>query len=87
MKTARGLVWLWMRLWGFYGWTSSFGNIYALPGCESSATLHKHEECHVMQLKRDGFLGYHIKTVWYLIHYGYQNSPYEIEARAASTKQ
>ena len=85
MKTATGLILWWMKLFGFYGWTSSFGNIYAIAGYETSITLRRHEECHVMQIKRDGFVGYHLKTLWYLIRYGYQNSPYEVEARAAET--
>ena len=86
MKTATGLILWWMRICGFYGWTSSFGNIYARPGFESSQILRKHEECHVAQIQRDGFIGYHLKSIWYLLKYGYTNSPYEVEAREAETK-
>ena len=85
MKTARGLIWAWMKLWGFYGFTSLSGEVYALPGYETSATLKRHEDCHVMQRTRDGKFVWPIKTLWYILRYGYQNSPYEVEARAAET--
>ena len=84
MKTATGLTLLYMRLWGFYGWTSAFGTIYARPGYEDNAILRKHEECHAMQMKRDGWFKFMWLTTWYLFRYGYQDSPYEVEARAAS---
>lgn len=83
MKTATGLVLWWMRLWGYYGWTSSWGTLYALAGYEDNLILRRHEECHLMQMRRDGWLVFHVKTLWYLVRYGYTNSPYEIEARAA----
>ena len=83
MNTATGFVLFWMHLWGFYGWTSPFGTVYCLPGCESSQMLARHEYTHVAQLRRDGFLLYNLKSLWYVIRYGYKNSPYEVEARNA----
>jgi hypothetical protein len=84
MKTATGLVLWWLKLWGFYGWTSAFGTIYALPGYENNPLLRKHEETHVMQQERDGRIWFHLKYAFYLLRYGYKNNPYELEARQLS---
>lgn len=84
MKTATGLVLWWMKLCGFYGWTSSWKTLYALPGYENHPMLLAHERTHLMQMERDGWLVFHIKSLWYLLRYGYHDSPYEIEARQIS---
>lgn len=45
--------------------------------------LKKHEIMHENQMKRDGYIIFHIKYTWYLLIYGYWNNPYEVEARKA----
>ena len=40
-----------------------------------------HEAVHVAQIERDGAVKWTIKILYYLVRYGYINSPYEIEAR------
>ncbi|NDB93709.1 MAG: hypothetical protein EB165_03565 [Euryarchaeota archaeon] len=46
------------------------------------ASLLAHEYKHIQQMDRDGWL-FWPRCFWYLIRYGYNSSPYEIEARAA----
>ena len=40
-----------------------------------------HEEAHVRQYKKYGFIGFITRYLWYSIKYGYKNNPLEIEAR------
>lgn len=42
-----------------------------------------HEEAHVKQYKRYGFIGFIIRYLWYSIRYSYKNNPLEIEAKQA----
>jgi hypothetical protein len=36
---------------------------------------------HCEQIERDGAIKWTVKIFWYLLRYGYINSPYEVEAR------
>jgi hypothetical protein len=83
IKTANGLILLYMRFCGFQGWTSFWGSIYLAPGYEMHQGLIRHERKHLEQMQRDGKLVYLIKYSYWLLRYGYKNNPYEIEARAA----
>lgn len=55
--------------------------LYIHPDYIESQVILKHEMAHVLQRQTDG-LAYWWLTIWYLIHYGYWDSPYEIDARA-----
>jgi hypothetical protein len=46
--------------------------------------LHAHEEVHMDQYERHGWLGFVTRYVLYSIRYGYRNNPFEIEAREIS---
>ncbi len=46
--------------------------------------LLKHEKIHLEQQKRGYLLGFYIKYFYYQIRYGYENNPYEIEAKEGS---
>lgn len=81
---ASGLgLWLMQKL-GWYGWTSIWHTIYVRPEQINNQRLIKHEQAHAMQIQRDGYLWQPIKYTWYLIRYGYEDNPYEIEARKLS---
>lgn len=54
--------------------------IYILPEHFHDPGLRRHELAHVRQMRRDGFL-FWPRAMWYILRYGYQNSPYEVEAR------
>lgn len=78
-----GRFWSTVLNWfGFAGITMPWA-IYLLPDWFNDDRLRRHELKHVEQMKRDGMLAWWIKAAWYLLRYGYMNSPYEIEARAA----
>lgn len=55
--------------------------MYCLPGWE---WLEPHERVHWQQYERMGFFKYYLTYWWYLLRYGYQNNPMEIEARKLS---
>lgn len=73
------------RLLNAFGWAaivSPWRTIYILEGHEHDPVLRHHELIHIEQMARDGQALFWIKLVWYLIRYGYEKSPYEVEAYA-----
>jgi hypothetical protein len=79
-----GLFWgTLLRVLGFAGIYTPWG-IYIVPRYYRNRALRRHELCHWLQRQRDGFIRYWLRTFWYLAKYGYENSPYEIEARKAA---
>ncbi len=81
--SARGAVaWL-LRTLGFSAVYAPNCNIYVLPECIHDDALIAHERCHHKQRLRDGYYTFWFFICWYVIRYGYWNSPYEIEAREA----
>jgi hypothetical protein len=83
IRTARGVIALYMRLFGFAGWASFWRTVYLLPGHENNLQLIRHEMCHLAQIERDGRVMFTIKYLWWLLRFGYWSNPYEREARAA----
>ena len=83
IKPAPLVIAAFMRLCGFYGWTSFWGVIYIKQGHTASEQLIRHEMKHIEQINRDGRLLFSVKYLYWLVRYGYKNNPYEIEARAA----
>lgn len=83
IKPAPPVIAAFMRLCGFYGWTSFWGVIYIKPGYIASDRLIRHEMKHIEQVNRDGRLLFSMKYLYWLIRYGYKNNPYEVEAREA----
>ena len=45
------------------------------------ADLIKHELVHVKQVQRLGWFKFYFLYLWYSIRYGYENNPFEVEAR------
>ena len=82
VKTATGLIRLYMRLFGFKGWASFWRTIYVLPGWENVQWLIRHEAKHLEQIERDGRMLFTVRYLWWLARYGYWSNPYEVEARA-----
>lgn len=83
VRTATGLIALYMRACKFDGWASFWRVIYVLPGFENDQRLLRHESCHLEQIERDGRVWFALKYSWWTIRHGYWNNPYEVEARAA----
>jgi len=83
---AKGFILYALKKLKFIGWTSAWNVIYLHPNYIDIKSLIKHEQCHAMQMQRDGKLWMITKYTYYLIKYGYRNNPYEIEARLAEYK-
>jgi len=49
-----------------------------------SDRLLQHELVHIKQQKRGWLVGFYVKYFYYQWKYGYENNPYEIEAREKS---
>jgi hypothetical protein len=72
-----------MKLCGFQGWTSFWNVIYLDPDHMDDEKLIRHEKKHIEQIQEQGRLKFAVKYTYYTMRYGYQNNPYEIEAREA----
>jgi hypothetical protein len=83
IRTATGLIKLYMKLCGFRGWASFWRTMYLMPGSEDDMPLIRHELKHLEQIERDGRVVFAVKYLWWLLRYGYMANPYEVEARAA----
>ena len=82
MKTAPMPVLWFLKLAGALAVTTPWKTVYCRPGQELNYALAAHEAVHVAQIERDGAIKWTAKIFWYLLRYGYVNSPYEVEARA-----
>jgi hypothetical protein len=69
-----------LRGMGFAGVTLPNRTIYLVPEHFADPVLRAHELHHIAQIDRDGWI-FWPRCIWYVIRYGYQNSPYEIECR------
>ncbi len=87
-KVASGLgLWL-MKRTGTFGFTSLWGTIYYLDSnLIHNKRLRAHEMTHIEQMERDGKFVFSVKYLWNNLRYGYENNPYEIEARARSAHE
>lgn len=88
MPNIKPAGWFWgtfLRWLDFGGVYTPWG-IYLQPKYYNNRALRRHELCHWLQRQRDGFVAYWLKTFWYLVWYGYNNSPYEVEAREAARR-
>lgn len=85
-KTATGLILWYMNLFGFKGLATPWKQIYMAPGFEDAEWLLRHERKHLEQMERDGWIGFHLKYLWYTLRHGYWDNPYEVEARAQEAK-
>lgn len=83
-RPARGLVAWFLRRTGYHGITLPPFGIYILPSKFWDERLIRHEQVHWQQAYRLGILKWYALTLWYLIRYGYKNSPLEREAREQS---
>ena len=51
---------------------------------EVPQSLFRHELEHVYQVERDGWLKFYLRYLYWNVKYGYEENPYEVEARAAA---
>jgi len=66
-------------------WAITIGQVtfYSVPYLDVNHAWERHENKHKEQWKREGLIKFAVKYLWYQIRYGYQNNPFEIEAREA----
>jgi hypothetical protein len=58
-------------------------SVYLHPDYLFDERIRRHETAHVAQINRDGPWLWSFLVVYYVLRYGYTNSPYEIDARQA----
>ena len=66
---------------GVDGLTMPWRTVYLRPGCENDRPLVVHELVHIKQIDRYGPVLFALLYIWYLVRFGYWQSPLEIEAR------
>lgn len=81
MKTAPKVIQWFLKASNSLAITMPWKTVYCLPGQEHNIQLAAHESVHISQIERDGAIKWTVKIFYYLMRYGYINSPYEIEAR------
>ena len=54
---------------------------------ETKYRVMTHEARHIFQIKRDGYLKFTVKYLYYLARYGYRNNPYEVDARQIANER
>lgn len=59
----------------------SMNEIYALRGYEDNLNLIAHELVHTVQWREYGAVGFPIAYALQVVSYGYQDAPFEVEAR------
>ena len=73
-----------MDFFNFDGLATPWNTIYySNAKMYMDGKLRRYELMHVEQMKRDGVLKYMVMYNWYWVTIGYENNPYEIEAREA----
>jgi len=81
IKEARHLIRLFLRTFGYKGITLPPWGIYILRDSLSDDGLVKHEQVHWAQYQARGVIKFYLGYLWLLMRHGYQNHPWEIEAR------
>ena len=81
MTPATGFILWFLQVTGAWAVTTPWRVVYCRPEHILNPRLLKHEQVHLEQICRDGALKWTVKIFYYLIRYGYHNSPYEVEAR------
>lgn len=61
----------------------TLGSRVFTPLARLSATTLRHEEAHVEQWRRHGVARFPFLYLWYHFRYGYEQNPFEVEARSA----
>ena len=72
-----------MKLCRFQGWTSYWNTIYLDPKYLTDERLIRHEMTHIKQMEEEGKFKFTCRYLWWTLKYGYQDNPYEVEARAS----
>ncbi len=85
VKTAEGVIAWFLKSQGHWAITLPNG-IYVLPGREYPWLI-RHERKHEEQMRRLGVARFLIAYLYYQARYGYEDNPFEQEARLAEREQ
>lgn len=66
---------------GYKAITMPWQTVYMLVDPTQNEGLLSHEEIHVQQIRRFGPWKFAVLYLWYLVTRGYEDHPFEIEAR------
>ncbi len=83
IKPWFGPIKWYMKLCRFQGWTSYWNTIYLDPKYLTDERLIRHEMTHIKQMDEEGKFKFTCRYLWWTLKYGYQDNPYEVEARAS----
>lgn len=72
-----------LRRFGFRAITLPPWGIYYVPGTLVGPRLTKHEAAHWAQYERMGAIRFYVGYIALWVRHGYQNHPWEVEAREA----
>lgn len=67
-------------------WAITLGqtSYFTVAESEVGEQWHVHEDAHKMQWRTEGRIKFLCKYLFYQLKYGYENNPYEVEARCLS---
>ncbi|MBQ3033784.1 MAG: hypothetical protein IJD28_05355 [Deferribacterales bacterium] len=82
-KKAKHLYAWYLRTFGYVAIVNPFSGVchVAEKNFPPTEPLKAHEETHFRQIKEHGAVMFTIKYLWYLLIYGYENNPFEREAK------
>lgn len=81
-RRARGLIERFLRHHGFAAVTLPWRVVYVLDEYAHRRDVIAHERIHLDQIERDGPVKFTLLYLYFLVRYGYENNPFEIEAYA-----
>lgn len=81
IKVATGLALAFLDIVDKGAFAAPWRTVYMRPGKLQDTGLVAHELKHEWQMETEGRILWLIKYCYYQIRYGYENNPYEIEAR------
>lgn len=84
VKTASGVAQWFLKTFNYGAITMPWQTVYVRQDLVGVSALVEHEKVHCEQIQRLGAITWTFLIVYYLVRYGYQNSPLEKEARERS---
>jgi hypothetical protein len=87
IKEAKHIFKWFLNTFGYAAITMPWKTIYIKQSSLTDAGLINHEMVHIAQIEKIGPVKFTLMYIWYNIRYGYENNPFEIEARLISGRR
>jgi hypothetical protein len=81
IQHASGIIKWFLRLAGYQGFPTLWRVVHIMPGYLSDNELIEHELAQCRQMEHDGRIVFLVKYSWWFLRYGYEQNPYEVQAR------